>query len=130
MKKPSPAAQKTETRGPLLKKDGTVAVDPLRCPTLYRVLTQMVEREDGQGAWAKVVELRAKGELDAAERAAKRAMGIKGEPMDEETKAKLRVYEAEHKEEIAARRRTRRIERKGQMRIAAAAAGGLVRRKP
>lgn len=95
---------KIETTGPLIVK-GAVAVDAQRCPTLHRALTQMLERRRD---WAKVVELRAKGELDAADRIAKRAMGIVPEPMSEEAKEKLREYNETHKEEIKERAKLKR----------------------
>lgn len=95
---------KIEARGPLVVK-GVVAVDPERCPALHRMLTRMVGR---QSDWAKVVELRAKGELDAADRIARRAMGIASEPMSEETKQKLREYNETHREEIKERAKLKR----------------------
>jgi len=98
---------KIETRGPLIVK-GAVAVDLNRCPALHRMLTRMVGR---QSDWATVVELRAKGELDAADRVAKRAMGIMPEPMSEEAKRKLREYNEIHKDEIKARAKLKRVAR-------------------
>lgn len=98
---------KTGTVGPLVVK-GTPAVDPARCPTLHRVLTRMLERMREQGDWAQVVELRAKGELDAADRVARRAMGIVPEPMSEEAKEKLREYREAHAEEIKDRAKLKR----------------------
>ncbi len=56
-----------------------------------------------RGGWDVVVDLRAAGDLEGAERAARKAMGIHGEPMSEETKEKLRKYQIEHAEEIKAR---------------------------
>lgn len=96
---------KIETRGPLIVK-GVVAVDLKRCPALHRMLTRMVER---QSDWAKVVELRALGDLDAADRIAKRAMGIVPEPMSEEAKEKLREYNETHKDEIKERAKLKRM---------------------
>lgn len=83
-----------------LVANGIPAVDPQRCPTLHRALTSMLERGHSQGDWAKVVELRAKGDLETAGRIARRAMGVAPEPMDEETKMKLRAHAEEHKDEI------------------------------
>lgn len=91
-----------------LVANGIPAVDPQRCPTLHRALTRMLERGHSQGDWAKVVELRAKGDLEAAGRIARRAMGIAPEPMDDETKMKLRAHAEEHKEEIKGRRKQER----------------------
>lgn len=96
----------TETRGPLVV-GGVVMVDPERFPALHRAVSKMVER--GRGPWVRVVELRAKGEADAADRAARRAMGVKGEPMTEEAKEKLREYREAHKDEIAARAKLKRV---------------------
>lgn len=96
---------KIETRSPLIV-GGTVAVDAKRCPTLHRCLTLMLER--GRGQWTKVVELRAAGDLDAADRIAKRAMGIMPEPMSEETKQKLKEYNETHKEELRDRAKLKR----------------------
>lgn len=55
-------------------------------------------------AWREVAELRRKGDSDAADRAARKAMGIKGEPMSEETKEKLRAWKEAHAQEIADRK--------------------------
>lgn len=107
----------TETRTPLIV-NGAVMVDPKRFPILHRCLTRMVETS--RGPWAKVVELRASNEPDAADRAARKAMGIKSEPMSEETKAKLREYNETHKDEIKARREQERVVRQRTRAIMAA----------
>ena len=99
-------AEVTETRTPLIV-NGEVAVDPKKCPTLHRVLTLMLQGSR-RSDWAKVVELRASGQADEADRAARKAMGVKGEPMTEETKEKLRQYNEEHKEEIKERAQLKR----------------------
>lgn len=99
---------KIETTGPLIVK-GAVAVDSERCPTLHRALSRMIERRAERGDWMQVVELRAKGEFDAADRIARRAMGIMPEPMSEEAKEKLREYNETHKEEIKERVKLKRI---------------------
>lgn len=57
-----------------------------------------------RAAWTKVAELRRAGDGDAADRLARRAMGIKSEPMSEETKEKLRLWKEEHAAEIQARK--------------------------
>jgi len=98
---------KVESTGPLIVR-GVPAVDPQRCPTLHRALTRMLERQREQGDWSRVVELRAKGDLDAADRVARRAMGIMPEPMSEEAKEKLRLYREEHVEEIKDRAKLKR----------------------
>jgi hypothetical protein len=107
----------TETRTPLIE-NGVVKVDPLRFPILHRCMTLLLERS--RGPWAKVVELRASGQMDAADRAARRAMGVKTEPMSEETKEKLRAYNEEHKDEIKERRDQERIVRQRTRAIMAA----------
>jgi hypothetical protein len=101
------AKHQVATMSPLVM-NGVLAVDPQRCPTLHRALTRMLERGHTQGDWAQVVKLRAKGDLDAAGRIARRAMGIAPEPMDENTKAKLRSYANEHKDEIKQKRKQER----------------------
>lgn len=98
---------KIETTGPLITR-GAVAVDPKRCPTLHRALSRMIECQRAEGDWARVVELRANGEFDAADRIARRAMGVKSEPMSEEAKEKLREYRETHAEEIKARAKQKR----------------------
>jgi len=57
-----------------------------------------------QDPFAKVVELREKGEDASARRAVKKILGVQGPPMSEETKEKLRVYKETHKEEIKRRK--------------------------
>ena len=94
-----------ETRTPLVVNN-VVMVDPKRCPILHRCLTLMLERS--RGPWAKVVELRASNQNDAADRLARKAMGVQGEPMSEEAKEKLRAYAEEHKDEIKERAKLKR----------------------
>lgn len=101
MKKP-----KSETGGPLFKKDGTPAVDPVTCPTLYRALARCRDRQ--REGWGRVVELRSAGEADAADRLVRKLLGVQGPPMTEETKEKLRAYNEAHKEEIKQRAQQRR----------------------
>jgi hypothetical protein len=62
--------------------------------------------------WVRVTLLREKGEDQAAERLARKLLGIKGEPMTPEAKEKLRVYKEEHAEEIKARVELKRATRK------------------
>lgn len=97
----------TETRTPLIA-NGVVMVDPKRCPILHRCLTKMLA-EGGRRQWAKVVELRASGDLDAADKVARKAMGVQSEPMSEETKEKLRAYNEAHADEIKERARLKRM---------------------
>lgn len=114
------------TRGPLFNRDGTVAVDPKRCPTLHRALSRSREQAPGREGWARVVELRRAGEEDAAGRLVRKLLGIQGPPMSEEIKEKLRRYSEEHKEEIKERRR---VEREVRERTLALLATGGKRRK-
>jgi CHASE3 domain sensor protein len=87
-----------------------VTVDPKKCPTLARCLARGRAVEDKE--WAHVVELRRAGKDDAAGRLAKKLLGIQGPPMTEEVKEKLRQYNEEHKEEIAARKKARAARQK------------------
>lgn len=93
----------TSTTTPCLGRGGEITVDARRCPTLHRALSrgQAAERE----GWQHVVDLRAAGKDDTADRVARRLLGIKGEPMTEEKKAELRAYNEAHREERAARRK-------------------------
>ena len=82
------------------------SIDPVKCPTLYRKVEQMLARR-GEG-WGRVVSLRTAGEQDAADRLVRKLLGIQGPPMSEETKQKLREYNETHKEEIKARKEQER----------------------
>lgn len=62
-----------------------------------------------RGSWKEVMEARREGDLDRAERLARKAMGIQGPEMSEETKEKLRQYRELHKEEIAAKEKLKRM---------------------
>lgn len=90
--------------GPLFRRDGSVAVDPLKYPSLYRSLTRSLQSRE---AWKRVIELRRAGQDEAAGRLVRKLLGIQGPPMSEETKEKLRQYNEEHKDEIKARREQR-----------------------
>jgi hypothetical protein len=99
-------SQKTIDAGPLFNRDGSVAVDAKKYPTLHRALSRSHAAVDGMGraGWGRVVELRRAGEADAAGRLVRKLLGIQGLPMSEETKEKLRQYNEEHKDEIKERR--------------------------
>lgn len=58
--------------------------------------------------WYKVVEARKTKKDTLVNRLTKKALGIKGKPMSEETKMKLRRHNEEHKEEIKARQKLKR----------------------
>lgn len=98
----------------LWNNDGSVAVDRKKCPTLHRCLE--LGSQSSREAWQKVVTLRLSGQGAAADREIRKILGIKGEPMDEETKAKLREYNEAHKEEIKEAKRQRRVDRRIQSR--------------
>lgn len=91
--------------GKLLNQDGSVAVDPKRCPTLHRSLQHGLE--SAREGWGKVVALRAERQDDAADRMARKLLGC-AEPMSDEAKAKLKAYNESHKEEINQRRKEKR----------------------
>lgn len=61
--------------------------------------------------WARVTLLKEKGEDQMAERLARKLLGVKGEPMDEETKEKLRQWKADHAEEIKDREELKKTTR-------------------
>lgn len=94
----------------LFNRDGTIAVNKRRFPTLYRCLERGLKRN--LEGWARVVELRLAGKHDSADRVAKKLLGVQGPPMSEEVKEKLRRYNAEHADEIKTRRRTQAAIRK------------------
>lgn len=92
--------------GPLFNRNGSVAVDATKYPSLYRALerSRVAHQEMGRAGWARVVELRRAGQDDAASRLVRKLLGVQGEPMSDETKEKLRIYNEEHKDEIRERR--------------------------
>ena len=94
----------------LYRKDGTVAVDPLRHPTLYRTLTRARERD--RAGWRRVVALRAEGKEGAADRLLGQILGTQGPPMSDEKKAALAAYRETHKDEIKLRLKQERETRK------------------
>lgn len=97
--------EKKADTGPLFNRNGTVAVDPVKYPTLHRSLERGREMHgSSREGWARVVELRKTGEADAADRLVRKLLGVQGPPMSEETKEKLRIYNEEHKEEIKLRK--------------------------
>jgi len=99
-------------------------VDPVKCPRLHAALLRM-EARDREG-WSRVAELRRSGEDGSASRLVRRLLGIRGEPMSEETKEKLRQYNEEHADEIRERKEQEREIR--QRTIALLTTGGRVRR--
>lgn len=120
------AKAQTVTTGPLFNRDRSVAVDPTRFPSLYRALSR-ISQEQREG-WSKVTQLRRAGEDDAADRLARKLLGVQGPPMSEETKEKLRRYNEEHKEEIKERRLQERLVRQRTLAILAPK-GKKIRRK-
>jgi hypothetical protein len=92
----------------LINKDGSIAVDPQKHPELHRALgAGLAWREQ----WARIVELHRAGQHDAADRLRRKILGLV-EPMSDEAKAKLRAYNEDHKDEIRARAKIKRIERR------------------
>jgi hypothetical protein len=86
-----------------------VLVDARKYPALHRGLEAGARRlREDRAGWARVVELRGRGEVESAHRLAAKLMGVQGPPMDEETKERLRQYKAEHKDEIKQREQQRR----------------------
>lgn len=84
---------------------GKVNVSAKRCPHLYAALQRGLDRV--RGGWARVVDLRRQGRVDTAARVAARLMGVKGEPMTEEARARVQEYREAHKDEIAAKRKAK-----------------------
>lgn len=82
-------------------------VNPEKCPHLYAALRRAEVRYIDEG-WARVVELRRTNQDGAADRLVRKLLGVQGAPMSEETKAKLRQYSEEHKEEIQERKKQER----------------------
>jgi hypothetical protein len=76
-------------------------VDQKKYPHLHAAIRRAEVRYVDEG-WARVVEMRRKGQDPG--RLVRRLLGVKGEPMSEETKEKLRQYNEEHAEEIKARK--------------------------
>lgn len=103
-----PACGKTGIRSVLVLKDH-------RCPTM--------------SDWGRVMKLRQNGEIESAERLARRLLGVKGEPMDDETKEKLRQWKEEHAEEIKARSEVKRQARERLEAMVAPAKGELRRKR-
>lgn len=64
--------------------------------------------------WQEVINLRLSGQYDAADKKAKKLMGVRSDPMPEERKEYLAKYNEEHKEEIKDRKQ---LERTIQKRI-------------
>jgi hypothetical protein len=100
--------KKTEDTGPLFNKDGTVAVDPVKCPRLYAALER--SRVQYREKWERVLELRRQGLDESAERLTKKLLGVKSKkpPMSAEKKAELADWKREHKDEIKARKQQAR----------------------
>lgn len=110
------------TTGPLVARDGAVLVDAGRCPALHRALRRDAERRRlEREEWARVCEMRRAGDLDAADKLARKILGVQGPPMTEEVKAKLRAHNEAHREEIRERARLRRIARRRTIEMLGAA---------
>lgn len=90
----------------LYRQDGTVAVDPLKYPALYRTISRARERD--REKWRCVVALRAEGKEGAADRLLRKILGTQGPPMSDEKKAALAAYKEAHKDEIKLRLKQKR----------------------
>jgi len=66
----------------------------------------------GDLRWARVANLRRSGRDHEAEGLARKLLGVKGPPMTEEARARVREYERTHKDEIRQRRQQRRVLRR------------------
>ena len=65
------------TSGPLVGPGGAVLVDAGRCPTLFRVVSAMVAREQAAKApWLGVMEARSHGHVDQADAMAAQILGV------------------------------------------------------
>lgn len=92
--------------GPLLYKNGMVRVDPTKYPHLHAALERgMADYREKRAEWARVAELRRAGQVDSADRLARKLLGVQGPPMSEAKKAELRAYNEAHKDERAEKRR-------------------------
>lgn len=82
--------------------------DPIKYPNL----SAATERgnallQQDKDNWQKVIDLKAEGKDGSADRLIRKIFGIQ-EPMSEEAKEKLRLWNLEHKEEIAERAKQKR----------------------
>jgi hypothetical protein len=78
--------------------------------------------------WARVMDLRREGHDETANRVARRLLGVKGDPMNEETKEKLRRWKEEHAEDIKAKQELKR-QTEERLKAITAPAKGQLRRK-
>lgn len=89
-------------------------------------------KEDGCGIdkrWAKVAEAMRTGKEGSAKWWTRRILGTTGKPMTEEEKEERRRYNAEHKEDIADRRKEKRAKQKRIKEAVAEASGKLDRKR-
>ena len=87
-------------------------INPKRYPSLHAATLrgEALVLADLAG-WSRVETLRREGHGEAADRVARKLLGVV-EPMSEEAKAKLREYRETHKEEIAAKAKAKAVLRK------------------
>ena len=112
--------KKGRDAGPLIGPDGRVLVDAGKCHALHRALEAGTRRlREERTEWARVAELRAAGDAGAADRLARKLLGVQGPPMTEEKKAELREWREAHKEEIAERAKQKRLLRRRTMALLA-----------
>ena len=62
--------------------------------------------------WARVVQLRAEGNQDSADRVACAIMGVKKKEMKPEDRAQVDQYNVDHREEINLKKRQQRLQRR------------------
>ena len=114
---------------PLIDRDGTINVLQAKCPALYRALVRSAAASaKTRFQWERVMHLKREGHSDQGDRLAKRLLGVKGEPMSEETKEKLRQYQEEHKGEIKVRQEVKRDVRR-RTKVLLASSSKTIRRK-
>ncbi|MGH8898800.1 MAG: hypothetical protein ACRDZ4_17705 [Egibacteraceae bacterium] len=102
-------SSRLEDRGPLVGPGLANLVDAQRYPALHATVERRLEsaREE-RGQWQRIAELRREGQVEAAERLARKLLGIQGPPMTEEKKEELRAWKEAHKEEIRQRKEQQR----------------------
>ena len=114
---------KPHTVSPLVVA-GEITVDGAKYPHLRRAVERGKTLLDQHlGEWARVAELRRTGQTSAAEKLLRDLLGIKPEPMSEETKSVLRAKRAAMTDEEKRAEREKRKADRVLKRLAARAAG-------
>lgn len=76
---------------------------------IYELYVHWQSTCESRAAWQRVIDAKKEGNFESAARIARKAMGVEGPEMSEETKEKLRQYREEHKEEISAKEKLKRM---------------------